>query len=184
MRGFRVCVEGAQINNHDVAHVRNAKDLCVCSLAAFRFRPAVCIDVGSAYVCLPLSFPLAVLVHAPDRDLCFALPLASPRWVSPATPSRSSSSTSVIAVNDLEAQGTGVGKAAKSGVEDLDFFIGDAALTDKIRTTYQVYYPVNVNHGLVACAFSSVCAPSPKTTSSSSQSRRSTRRRTDGRDHV
>ena len=85
---------------------------------------------------------------------------------------------SVIAVNDLESQGTGVGKAAKSGVEDLDFFIGDAALTDKIRTTYQVFYPVTVNHGLVACAFSSVCAPSPKTTSSSSQNRRSTRRRT------
>ena len=56
---------------------------------------------------------------------------------------------SVIAANDLKAAGTGVGKAAseKTGVEDLDFFIGDAALEEKIRTTYQVYYPVK--HGQV-----------------------------------
>lgn len=56
---------------------------------------------------------------------------------------------SVIAANDLKAKGTGTGKASskKTGVEDLDFHIGDAALTDKIRTTYQVYYPVR--HGQV-----------------------------------
>jgi len=56
---------------------------------------------------------------------------------------------SVIAANDLKAAGTGVGKAAaeKTGVEDLDFYIGDAALEEKIRTTYQVYYPVK--HGQV-----------------------------------
>ena len=56
---------------------------------------------------------------------------------------------SVIAANDLKTQGTGTTKAsaAKTGVEDLDFHIGDAALQDKIRTTYQVYYPVK--HGQV-----------------------------------
>lgn len=56
---------------------------------------------------------------------------------------------SVIAANDLKAAGTGKSKAssAKTGVEDLDFHIGDAALSDKIRTTYQVYYPVR--HGQV-----------------------------------
>lgn len=55
----------------------------------------------------------------------------------------------MIAANDLKTQGTGTTKAsaAKTGVEDLDFHIGDAALQDKIRTTYQVYYPVK--HGQV-----------------------------------
>lgn len=83
--------------------------------------PAVCIDVGTGYT--KMGF-------AGNTEPQFIIP-------------------SVIAANDLKAQGTGVGKAsaAKTGVEDLDFFIGDAALTDKIRTTYQVYYPVK--HGQI-----------------------------------
>jgi len=56
---------------------------------------------------------------------------------------------SVIAAKDQKAAGTGVGKAAaaKKGIEDLDFFIGDEALEGNIKKTYQVYYPVK--HGQV-----------------------------------
>jgi len=83
--------------------------------------PAVCIDVGTGYT---------KMGYAGNTE---------PQYIIP----------SVIAANDLKAQGAGVGKAAaaKTGVEDLDFHIGDAALADKIRTTYQVYYPVK--HGQV-----------------------------------
>merc|ERR1712065_120523 len=54
---------------------------------------------------------------------------------------------SVISASDQKGQGLGKAASAKTGIEDLDFFIGNEALDEKIKNTYQSFYPVK--HGQV-----------------------------------
>merc|ERR1712065_31482 len=54
---------------------------------------------------------------------------------------------SVISASDQKGQGLGKAASAKTGIEDLDFFIGNEALDEKIRKTYDISYPVK--HGQV-----------------------------------